>query len=124
MDNKLVIKVNGVTIKNPAEFTMGREPITDANRLLSGKMSIKGIAPKLVFELKYNSITNEEFEKITGVTWDVFVSSKQIEADIEVSVYGKTYSLRTYFNPHKVSLDAEMLKLGRWKDFDIKFIEL
>ena len=120
-----VFKVNGVTIKSPARFKIEFQPITEANRLLSGNMSIKGVAGKRKLILSYNSIKESDLQKILGVTWDEFLSSKVIKQTVTFHyIGGSSKTINTYFSPTSIELTPDSARLGRWENFEMAFIEI
>jgi hypothetical protein len=117
-------KVNGVTIKSPKTFKIEFNPITDGERLLNGKMSIKGIANKLKLTLSYDTITESELITVLGCTWDVFVASKVITQTVSFPYFGGIKTVETYFSPMSVTLTPQGAAVGRWEGLELAFIEL
>lgn len=64
------IKLNGVAIKTPTEFSMERYVLTKAGRLTSGKMTAEVVARKRKFLLRYSVIKQSELEPILQVLED------------------------------------------------------
>lgn len=68
------LKINGTTIKQPAEITCQRYDLDseDSFRSLSGEMQRDRIAVKVKLECRWNGLTAQEMKIILGSMQDVF----------------------------------------------------
>ena len=63
----LLLKLGGITVKKPVEFTIERYNITDSGRVASGLMTMDLIAKKRKFLFRYPAIDGDDMDTILNV---------------------------------------------------------
>jgi len=67
-----LIKINGVEIPTPSEFSVGIQDISKAERNAAGTMVIERIATKRKIELSWKYLSKEELSQILTAVSPVF----------------------------------------------------
>lgn len=114
------MKVDGVTIKNPTEFSIERYNITKAGRVASGKMVMDLVAKKRKFLLRYAAISGKDLNTILSAidTNNMFMTFEYVENGVTKTA--------TVYVGHIPSVLHRMAASGDhwyWKDVNFDLIE-
>ena len=55
-----ILKINGVNVATPSEFTVGVQDIAKAERIANGDIRIERIATKIKLEMSWNYLTTRD----------------------------------------------------------------
>lgn len=119
--------VNGTAVRAPNGCKVELQPITDAQRLESGKMDIRGVAPKIKVTWIYNYITQKDLAKILGESWEEFVSSKNMVSTVVTPLYDGSKTISAYFAPltyEILMMDENNPEYNIYSNFEISWIEV
>lgn len=67
-----MIKIDGVTIPSPTEFTVGIQDISKAERNARGTMIMEIIATKRRIDLTWNHLTRQEYQQLLTLVSPTF----------------------------------------------------
>lgn len=125
MPTNMTIKVDGVKIKNPTYLQIDFNYISDAERSLSGDMTIDGVSGKIKLTLEYDEISLEEFKTVTGLTWNAFLQNKsKIKQNVSLELWGeKAISFNSYIAPNSIKIDTDAQLRRKLKNFKLEFTE-
>ena len=125
MPTNMTIKVDGVKIKNPYSLQIDFNYISDAERSLSGDMTIDGVAGKIKLILEYDEISLEDFKTITGLTWNAFLQNKsKIKQTVSLEMWGeKPIIFDSYIAPNSIKIDQDAQVRRKLKNFQLEFTE-
>lgn len=65
----MIVKIDGVQIKNPTDWDVEEYKLTKAGRVASGKMTMDVIAKKRKFNLSYKVLSGTDLEKIRNILY-------------------------------------------------------
>lgn len=65
----MIIKINGVQIKNPTSWDVEEYKLTKAGRVASGKMVMDVVAKKRKFNLSYDVLSGKDLEMIRNILY-------------------------------------------------------
>jgi hypothetical protein len=125
MPTNMTIKVDGVKIKNPTYLQIDFNYISDAERSLSGDMTIDGVSGKIKLTLEYDEISLDEFKTVTGLTWNAFLHNKsKIKQNVSLELWGeKAISFNSYIAPNSIKIDTDAQLRRKLKNFKLEFTE-
>lgn len=125
MPTDMIIKVDGVTIKNPYSLQIDFNYISDAERSLSGDMTIDGVSGKIKLILEYDEISLDEFKTITGLTWNAFLQNKsKIKQSVSLELWGENpITFDSYIAPNSIKIDQDAHIRRKLKNFQLEFTE-
>lgn len=125
MPTNMTIKVDGVKIKNPYSLQIDFNYISDAERSLSGDMTIDGVSGKIKLILEYDEISLEDFKTITGLTWNAFLQNKsKIKQTVSLEMWGeKPIIFDSYIAPNSIKIDQDAQVRRKLKNFQLEFTE-
>lgn len=125
MPTNMTIKVDGVKIKNPTYLQIDFNYISDAERSLSGDMTIDGVSGKIKLTLEYDEISLEEFKTVTGLTWNAFLQNKsKIKQNVSLELWGENaISFNSYIAPNSIKIDTDAQIRRKLKNFKLEFTE-
>lgn len=125
MPTNMTIKVDGVKIKNPTYLQIDFNYISDAERSLSGDMTIDGVSGKIKLTLEYDEISLDEFKTVTGLTWNAFLQNKsKIKQNVSLELWGeKAISFNSYIAPNSIKIDTDAQLRRKLKNFKLEFTE-
>lgn len=125
MPTNMTIKVDGVKIKNPYSLQIDFNYISDAERSLSGDMTIDGVSGKIKLILEYDEISLEDFKTITGLTWNAFLQNKsKIKQTVSLEMWGENpITFNSYIAPNSIKIDQDAQIRRKLKNFKLEFTE-
>lgn len=125
MPTNMIIKVDGVKIKNPYSLQIDFNYISDAERSLSGDMTIDGVSGKIKLILEYDEISLDDFKTITGLTWNAFLQNKsKIKQSVSLELWGeKPITFDSYIAPNSIKIDQDAQVRRKLKNFQLEFTE-
>jgi hypothetical protein len=125
MPTNMTIKVDGVKIKNPTYLQIDFNYISDAERSLSGDMTIDGVSGKIKLTLEYDEISLDEFKTVTGLTWNAFLQNKsKIKQHVSLELWGENaISFNSYIAPNSIKIDTDAQLRRKLKNFKLEFTE-
>lgn len=125
MPTNMTIKVDGVKIKNPTYLQIDFNYISDAERSLSGDMTIDGVSGKIKLTLEYDEISLDEFKTVTGLTWNAFLQNKsKIKQNVSLELWGENaISFNSYIAPNSIKIDTDAQLRRKLKNFKLEFTE-
>ena len=125
MPTNMIIKVDGVKIKNPTSLQIDFNYISDAERSLSGDMTIDGVSGKIKLILEYDEISLDDFKTVTGLTWNAFLQNKsKIKQSVSLELWGeKAISFNSYIAPNSIKIDTDAQLRRKLKNFQLEFTE-
>ena len=112
------IKIRGVTIKQPRQFSIERYNITKSGRVATGDMVMELIAKKRKFLLRYPTITGRNLDKILDLIDDptaIFFEITYDENNVNKSA--------TVYAGH---IPSRLIRTGSewyWRDVNFDLIE-
>lgn len=74
-----LIKINGVEIPTPSDYSVGIQDISKAERNANGTMIIERIATKRKLELSWKSLSKENLSKILNAVSPVFFQVEYVD---------------------------------------------
>ena len=125
MPTNMIIKVDGVKIKNPTYLQIDFNYISDAERSLSGDMTIDGVSGKIKLTLEYDEISLDDFKTVTGLTWNAFLQNKsKIKQNVSLELWGeKAINFNSYIAPNSIKIDTDAQLRHKLKNFKLEFTE-
>lgn len=113
----LLLKLGGVPIKKPMEFTIERYNVTDSGRVASGLMTMDLVAKKRKFLFGYPAIDGDDMDAILDI-----IDTTSMFFPIQYSENGVTKNATVYAG-HIPSKLYRSDGLWTWTDFNFDLIE-
>lgn len=100
MSTRMVVSINGVSVKQPTDFSIERYDLTKSGRVASGKMTMELVAKKRKFLFSYEVMSGTDLDKIRSAidTEKMFFPLVYIENGVEyhVQVYRGALKYRRF----------------------------
>lgn len=87
-----MIKINGVAIPTPSDYSVGIQDISKAERNANGTMIIERITTKRKLELAWNYLSKEDLSKLLKVVSPVFFQVEYLDPEDNSRKTGTFYS--------------------------------
>lgn len=113
-----MIKINGVELPTPSDYSVGIMDISKAERNARGTMIIERIATKRKIEVSWNFLSQEDLSRVLNLVSPVFFTVEYIDPQ-----EGRV-KIGTFYVGDRVpkAMDYRNGKI-RWKDIKISLIE-
>lgn len=92
MDKNSMIKINGVELPTPSDYTVGIQDISKAERNANGLMIIERIATKRKIELSWKYLSKEDLSKVFNLVSPVFFTVEYIDPKENAKKAGTFYA--------------------------------
>ncbi len=113
-----MIKINGVAIPTPSDYSIGIQDISKAERNANGTMIIERIATKRKIELAWNYLDKNDLSKAMNAVDPVFFQVEYIDPQENRKKTGTFYA-----GDRKVGALDYISGNIRWKDIKFSLIE-
>lgn len=113
-----LIKINGVAIPTPSDYSVGIQDISKAERNANGTMIIERIATKRKIELSWKSLNKDELSSILKLVSPVFFNVEYVDP--------QDNSLRTgtfYSGDRNCGMISFINEIPKYKDVKFNLIE-
>ncbi len=113
-----MIKIDGVVIPTPSDYTVGIMDLSKAERNARGDMIIERIATKRKIEMSWNFLTKEQLSNLLNLVSPVFFQVEYIDPQ------DNSKKTRTFYSGDRNSgaLDYRNNQI-RWKDIKFNLVE-
>lgn len=113
-----MIKVNGVAIPTPSDYSVGIQDISKAERNANGTMIIERITTKRKIEMAWKYLSKEDLSKVMNAVSPVFFQVEYLDPQENRKKTGTFYS----GDRNMGALDY-INGVIRWKDIKFSIIE-
>lgn len=113
-----MIKINGVELPTPSDYSIGIQDISKAERNARGTMIIERIATKRKLELSWNFLSKENLSKVLGVVSPVFFSVEYIDPQS-----GGKRTGTFYVGDRSCGMLSYLNGIPRYKDIKFNLVE-
>lgn len=86
-----MIKINGVELPTPSDYTVGIQDLSKAERNANGTMIIERIATKRKLELSWKYLSKEQLSNLFNLVSPVFFTVNYIDPQVGGSKTGTFY---------------------------------